>query len=67
MMLDVKSKCVILQNEITFEIINLYILTRMRTSEQGLKNTSEAKKAVMQEKRIKNRKIGEKYVKKSDK
>ena len=44
MMLDVKSKCVILQNEITFEIINLYILTRMRTSEQGLKNTSEAKK-----------------------
>ncbi len=67
MMLDVKSKCVILQNEITFEIINLYILTRMRTSEQGLKNTSEAKKAVMQEKQIKNRKIGEKYVKKSDK
>ncbi len=66
-MLDVKSKCVILQNEITFEIINLYILTRMRTSEQGLKNTSEAKKAVMQEKQIKNRKIGEKYVKKSDK
>ena len=67
MILDVKSKCVILQNEITFEIINLYILTRMRTSEQGLKNTSEAKKAVMQEKQIKNRKIGEKYVKKSDK